>query len=173
MNRKILFGAGMVLLTTLFSGCAKDDDVSGEIKDNYLKVKIDGVEKSFPTVEAHWVEGGNYLTINAMDNGKESVTITVMNESTRVPAGQYSLDDASAYSIVSIHNRTSSSTQVNSAATRGTQSKDDSFNLKIDKIDNGSFQGTFSGTLIRVEGLNTLGKVTLTDGEFKSSIAPN
>ncbi|WP_144036468.1 hypothetical protein [Sphingobacterium psychroaquaticum] len=173
MKRTLTLGLFLSLLTFLYTGCSKDDDANGEVQENYFKVKVDGTEKIFPIVEARWVDGGNYLSIYGMNSGKESVTVTVMSEKTRVPAGQYSLDDASGYTILSAHIVSSSNGQLNAAATRGTVSTDDAFDLKITKIDNGQVQGSFTGTLIRVEGLNTIGKVVLTDGQFKASIKPN
>ncbi len=173
MKRILFLGAMLALFGTLTVGCSKDDGPSGEVKDNYLKVKVDGVEKNFAVVSANWVQGGGSLSIYGMNDNKESVTIHVFSQTSRIPAGQYSLDDNSGYSITAIHNITNNGNQVNSTASRGTDAPEDSFNLKIDKIDNGSAQGSFSGVLIRVQGLTTLGSVAVTEGQFKVSIKEN
>lgn len=159
-----------MLFVFLISGCGKKDPVTGEVKTDYLKVKIDGREKSFTDVEARWVDGGNFLEINATDDGSEWLVITIMSETTRVPAGEYGLDDGSAFTILSAHSVVDNNGQLNHTATRGTLATEDTFNLKIDKIDNGSVEGEFSGVLVRVEGENTLGTVTLTEGKFKAAI---
>lgn len=173
MKKRILFGAGIALFSALSFSCSKDDGPNGEVGNNYFSVKIDGKEKTFPIVEAAWVEGGNYLMISAMDNGKESVMISVMSDKTRVPAGTYTLQDNSGFSILAAHNTTKDEVQVNSTASRDTDAPEDSFNLKIDNINNNLVEGTFSGTLIRVQGLETLGSTKLTDGKFKTNIQPN
>lgn len=173
MTTKFLTASLFLFFTVLFSGCSKSDDATGEVGTNYLKVKIDGKEKSFANVTARWVDGGNYLEINGTDSGNEWVTFTVMSESARVPAGEYSLDDASNFTIVSSYSIQKDNAQVNFAATRGTLAAEDAFFLKINKIDNSSVKGTFSAVLVRVEGLNTLGKVALTEGEFQAAVKPN
>jgi hypothetical protein len=173
MKNKIVSKMIALLFIVLATACSKDDKVNGGVKENYLKVKIDGREKNFPDVRARWIEAGNFLEITASENGSEWVTITVMSETTRVPAGQYSLDDGSAFTILSTHTIINNNAQLNHAATRGTAAREDAFSLKIDKIDNGSVEGSFSGVLVRVEGLTTLGTVTLTEGQFKAAIEPN
>lgn len=173
MKRKILFGAVLAVFTLLNFGCSKDEGVSGELGNNYLKVKVDGVEKIFANVSANWVEGGNYLMIIAMDQGKESLMINVMSEATRVPAGEYHLDGGSGFKLLIAHNTTNESGQVNSTATDDTVAPEDSFDLKIDKINNNEVEGTFSGVLVRTQGLVTLATLKLTEGSFKTSIKPN
>lgn len=171
MNRKILL-VTMFLITLLISSCNKKDEVSGEVKDNYLKVTIDGNEKSFAIVKGRWVDGGNFLEITGNNSGNESIVITVMSDSQRVSSGQYSLDDGSGFTILAAHSVIGSN-QLNHTATRGTLAPEDAFNLKIDRIDNTLTEGSFSGVLVRVEGANTLGTVTLSKGSFKTSIDPN
>ncbi|MBE8714408.1 hypothetical protein [Sphingobacterium hungaricum] len=173
MTTKFFSASLVLLLIVLFSGCSKTDEATGEVGTNYLKVKIDGKEKSFSDVSARWVDAGNFLEVSGTDSGNEWVTFTVMSESSRVPAGEYSLDDASNFTIVSIYSILKDNAQVNFAATRGTLAPEDAFVLKIDKIDNVSVKGSFSAALVRVEGLNTLGTVTLTEGEFQSAVKPN
>lgn len=173
MKRTALLGASLAIFSLMNFSCSKDDGPSGEVKNNYLTVKIDGVDKTFAVAEARWTEGGNILSMTGTNQGKESIMISVLSETTRVPAGQYSLDDATAFTILSSHMLIKDGAQVNSSATRNTVTKDDSFNLKIDKIDNGSVEGSFSGVLARVQGLNTLGKVSLAGGKFKLAIQPN
>jgi len=170
MNRKILL-ATMFIIAILISSCSKKDEVIGEVKDHYLKVKIDGNEKSFATVKGRWVDGGNFLEITGNNSGNESIVITVMSDSRRISSGQYSLDDGSGFTILAAHS-VMSSHQLNHTATRGTLAPEDAFNLKVDRIDNTSTEGSFSGVLVRVAGVNTLGTVTLTEGSFKTSIDP-
>src|SRR5690606_15062375 len=142
-------------------GCSKDDPATAEVSNNYLKVKVGDIEKNFSNVKARWVDGGNYLEVTGSNGGTEWVTITVLSETTRVPAGQYSLDDASEFDILSAHILTNDQgTQLNHAASRGTLASEDAFNLKINKIDNNQVEGTFSGVLVRVQGAQTLGTVT-------------
>ena len=88
MSRITVFGLLAVLFLCLNVGCSKDEPATGEMKTNYLKVKIDGDEKSFSDVQARWIDGGNYLEITGNDGGQEWVTITVLSETTRVPAGR-------------------------------------------------------------------------------------
>lgn len=173
MKKKILLGAVLALFTMLNFSCSKDDNVSGEVENNYLKVKVDGVEKIFSNVSANWVEGGNYLMITAMDQGKESLMINVMSGTTRVPAGEYHLDGGSGFYLLVAHNTTNEGVQVNSTATDGTVAPEDSFNLKIDKINNDEVEGSFSGVLVRSQGLQTLSTLKLSEGEFKTSIKAN
>ncbi len=173
MSRITVFGLLAVLFLCLNAGCSKDEPATGEIKTNYLKVKIDGDEKSFSDVQARWIDGGNYLEITGNDGGQEWVTITVLSETTRVPAGKYMLDDGSAFTILSTHLVKKNNTQLNHTATRGTLAAEDAFTLDIDKIDNGLVEGSFSGKLVRVSGANTLSTVALADGKFKSAIKAN
>lgn len=174
MKRNIFFGAVMMILCSLFIGCSKDDETDGgKVSNNYLKVKIDGREKTFTSVQTRWVDGGNYLSIMATDNGKETVMINVLSETSRVPAGQYTLDDATKFTLLATHNITENNKQINATATRNTVAPEDAFTLKIDKINNTSVEGSFKGTLVMVQGLTTLDKMELTDGEFKTDIQPN
>jgi len=177
MKRNILLAATIGMFSLMSLGCSKDDGVSGEVGTEYLKVKIDGVEKNFAVVSAYWADGGNTLSMNGtiMDgkNPSEALMLSVISDDARVPAGQYSLDDATSFTILAAHMYVQGNAQINSGATRDTETKDDAFNLKIDKIDNAQVQGSFSGVLARTQGLNTLGKVTLTDGKFSLKIKPN
>ena len=177
MKRNILLAATIGMFSLMSLGCSKDDDVSGEVGTEYLKVKVDGVEKNFSVVSAYWADGENTLSMNGttMDGNKpsEALMISVISDDTRVPAGQYSLDDATSFTILAAHMHMQGTGQVNSGATRDTETKDDAFNLKIDKIDNSHVQGSFSGVLAQTQGLNTLGKITLTDGKFSLKIKPN
>lgn len=156
------------------SSCSDDDDsnAGGVAPNSYLTVDINGVEKSFSDVQGRWVDGGNFLEINATNNGTEWVSFTVMSETSRVPEGSYSLDDASPYTILSVYTA-DGGTQMNYTATRNTLAPEDAFNLDIDDISNTSVEGTFSGVLVMVQGENTLGSVSLANGEFKTGIAPN
>lgn len=161
------------LLSTTFVGCSDDDDddnnAVGPVGTNYFTVTIDGVQKSFANVSSRWVDGGNYLEINATNDGNEWVSITVLNDTTRVPAGSYTLNDSSPFSILSIY----SIGQLNYTATKDTLAAEDAFTLNITDIDNGSVEGTFSGVLVIVQGENTLDMATLQNGSFRTAIAPN
>lgn len=173
MNRKIVFGALAMLFIVLQSACSKDDKTTGEVNNNFLQVKIDGKDKSFSNVIARWVDGGNYLEITGIDPGKESISISVLSDATRVPAGQYGLDDASQFKILSSYSLFNSNSQLNFAATRGTLAVEDAFTLNIEKLNNSATEGTFSGVLVRAEGNTTLGLVRLTEGKFKAAIKAN
>ncbi|MFZ4263326.1 hypothetical protein ACFRAE_14900 [Sphingobacterium sp. HJSM2_6] len=174
MSKITVYHLAIFAFSIIIMGCQKDSSNPGEdVNSNYLKVSVDGVEKNYPTVSAYWVEGGNYLSINAVDQNKESLAITVMSETSRVPIGQYSLQDNSGFTLLSMHSLFNAENQLHHTATRNTVAVEDDFQLKIDKITNSSAEGSFTGTLVRVEGLNTLGKIVLTGGKFKTTIKPN
>lgn len=170
MKRNLLFMA-VASAALLFSSCNDDDDnnAGGVVGNSYLNVTINGTQKSFSDVRGRWVDGGNFLEINATNTGEEWVSITVLNETTRVPAGTYTLNDGSPFTILSVYG----DGQLNYTATKNTLAVEDAFNLNISKIDNAEVEGTFSGVLVRVNGETTLGTTTLQNGSFKTSIAPN
>ncbi|MBD1431566.1 hypothetical protein H8B06_01910 [Sphingobacterium sp. DN00404] len=172
MTRKLLFGVFAALFGFFVCACSKDP-VADEIKTNYLQLKIDERVKTFSDVEGRWVDGGNFLEIIATDDGKEWFTFTVMSETTRVSAGNYTLDDESGFTILSTYSLVDDNGQLNYAGTRGTLAPEDAFSLRIDKIDNGSAEGSFTGVLVRVQGENTLGMVKITEGQFKTELKPN
>lgn len=164
--------ASTIVLFLLFTACSKDN-ATGEVTTNYLTVKIDGKEKNFSDVRGRWVDGGNFLEITASNSGDEWLTFTVMSNSTRVSAGQYSLDDASGFTLISTYSPDKNKPALNYAATRGTLALEDAFALDIKTINNSTVNGSFNGVLVRVEGATTLGQVTLTDGKFNTAIVPN
>lgn len=171
MNRKILRSLVPVLLL-FFASCGKDD-TNTAITGGYLTVRVDDREKSFSDVQGRWVDGGNYLEITATNDGNEWLMITVLSESTRVPAGEYALDDGSPFTILSTYALIGNNSQTNYSATRGTLAEEDAFQLTIDKIDNGAVEGEFSGMLVIVEGEQTLGTLSLENGRFNTQIKPN
>ncbi|WP_143090431.1 hypothetical protein [Flavobacterium akiainvivens] len=174
MKRHFMFLTACIL-TLVFTSCSDDDDngnAGGPVPTTFLTVTVDGVEKSFSNVQGRWVDGGNFLEINATNDGIEWVSFTVMSETTRVPAGNYTLDDGSAFTILALYTAGSGASQ-NYAATRGTLAPEDAFALQINQISNTNAEGTFSGVLASVEGETTLGTVTLTNGAFSTSIGPN
>lgn len=173
MRRKTFLTAVVLTSAFLFNSCGNDDSVGGPVTNDYLEVKIDGTTKTFSNVKGRWVDGGAYLELTGNNNGTEWISITVLSETTRVPAGRYTLDDGTPYTILSAYGTASGNSQQNYTATRGTAAPEDAFMLDIDKISNTATSGTFSGTLVTVEGLNTLGTVTLTDGKFSAEISPN
>lgn len=163
-----------VVILSFLGACKKKDKNTGggSVTGNELSVKINGSKKHFSDARARWIDGGNYLEITANNNGSEWISITIMSETTRVPEGQYGLDDGSAFTLLSTYSLINGSTQLNYAATRGTLAKEDAFTLHLNRI-NGSVEGTFSGVVVMVEGVNTVGMVTLEDGKFRTAILPN
>ena len=170
---KRIFTASTIALLLFFTSCSDDDKATGEVTTNHLTVKVDGVQKSFSDVRGRWVDGGNYLEITATNNGDEWLTFVVMSNSTRVPAGQYSLDDASGFSILSIYSPNKNNPDLNFTAVSGTTTSEDAYTLHINTINNSAVNGSFNGRLIINEGETILGTVTLTDGQFSTTILPN
>lgn len=170
MTKRIIFACSV--LSMFITGCKKDD-ATGTVDSTYFMVKIDGVEKNFASAEARWVDGGNYLEITGSNGGTEWMKLTVMSEATRVPGGQYTLDDLSGFDILAIYSLTKDNQQLNVTATRNTLAPEDALNLDIAKINNSAVEGSFSGALVRVEGSKTLQTVKVTNGEFKTSIKAN
>lgn len=156
----------LLIISIFFSSCSNsvDDDLDDSM--NFLKVKVGGVERTFTDVSARWIEGGNFLEIVASATGPESLSIVVQSEVSRVPIGEYALDDNSIYTIVSAYSSTENNIQQNFAATRGTVSAFDAFNLKINGLNERVVEGTFSGSLVSVSGLETLATLSLEEGAF-------
>ena len=173
MKRKFFLTEVLLIGNLLLSSCGNDDSGVGPVTKNYLEVKVDGTAKTFSNVKGRWVDGGSYLELTGNNNGSEWISITILSESTRVPVGSYTLDDATPYTILSTYGTTSGNSQQNYTATKGTAAPEDAFTLNIDKISAIATSGTFSGTLVKVEGLTTLGTVTLTDGKFSAVISSN
>lgn len=138
---------------------------------NFLKVTIDGDERIFTDVKGRWVEGGDYLEITAVADASTSVSITVLSENGRVPVGEYVLDDDTGFGLLGVYSHTENDIQHNYAASPSTISLLDAFSLKIQNINDRSVEGTFSGRLIQMRGLEVLGDVVLTDGSFFTAIA--
>lgn len=170
MIKKIIFA--FAALAIILTGCKKDG-ATGAVDSTYFTAKIDGVEKSFTSTDARWVDGGNYLEITGSNGGTEWIKLTIMSETTRVPSGQYTLDDLSGFNILAIYSLTRDNQQLNVAATRNTYAPEDALNLNLSKVNNSMVEGSFSGALVRVEGLKTLQTINLTDGKFKTTIKPN
>ena len=170
MKRNVLLLA-VAFTSLLFTSCNDDDDsnASGAVDTSYFRVTVNGTEKNYSNVQGRWVDGGNFLEITATNTGEEWVTITVMNETARVPQGTYTLNDSSPFTILSIY----SIGELNYTATKNTLAAEDAFTLNITDIDNSEVEGTFSGVLVRVNGETTLGTATLQNGSFKTTIAPN
>lgn len=173
MKRNLLFLGVAFISTLLFTACSDDDNAAGSVPTNSLEVTINGTKKSFSNVQGRWVDGGSYLELTATNDGNEWVSVTVLSETTRVPVGTYTLDDGSPFSILSVYNLNSEGSQQNYTATKGTAAPEDAFILDIEKISNSEASGTFSGTLVSVEGLHTTGIVTFTNGKFNVAIKPN
>lgn len=173
MKRKFFLTGVLLMGNLLLNSCSNDDSVVGPVTDNYLEVKIDGTAKTFSNVKGRWVDGGAYLELTGNNNGTEWISITVLSETTRVPVGMYTLDDGTPYTILSTYGTVSGNSQQNFTATKGTAAPEDAFMLNIDNISSTATSGTFSATLVKVEGLTTLGTVTLTDGKFSAVISPN
>lgn len=173
MKRKFFLTGVLLIGNLLLSSCGNDDSVMEPVANNYLEVKVDGKAKTFSNVKARWVDGGSYLELTGNNNGNEWISITVLSETTRVPAGRYTLDDGTPYTILSTYGTASGNSQHNYTATKGTAAPEDAFMLDIDKISATTTSGTFSGMLVTVEGLTTLGTFTLTDDKFSAVISPN
>ena len=169
MTKKMILALSLFAL--LFSGCKKDE-ATGTVDTTYMSVKIDGIEKQFSTVNARWVDGGNFLEITGSNDGKEWLTITVMSENTRVSSGRYSLD-TSGPNMLGVYSVTKDNQQLNVTATGGTHAPEDALNLEITKVNNTAVEGSFSGAFVRVEGLKTLQVVSIANGKFKTEIKPN
>ncbi|WDF70199.1 hypothetical protein PQ465_07425 [Sphingobacterium oryzagri] len=170
MNVKFTLLIGVMVGIFLFS-CSKrvEDDMIDS--GNFLKVTIDGEQHVYTDVQGRWVDGGNYLEITARQDAATWLRITVLSENGRVTTGDYTLDDASGFDILSLYTKPSNDAQLNYAATRATISLLDAFSLKIQAIGDRSVEGTFTGNLIRVQGLEVLGEVQLSDGSFVTSIS--
>ena len=151
---------------TISSCSKKDDDVNNE-GGFHLKAKIGSKDRTFSDVRARWVDGGNYLEITGKVSNNEWLTITVMNETTKVPVGKFLLDDNTSFSILSIYTLMEGSAQKNYTASRATVWPD-AFNLEITKIDNSVVEGKFTGTLVIGSGLTTLETITVENGTFSA-----
>lgn len=174
MMKNILLSASAFLMILSLKSCSNDDSAAAApVKNNYLEVKVNGNKKVFSNVKGRWVDGGNYLELTATDNGSEWLSITVLSDATRVPVGLYTLDDGTPYTILAAYSLIVANGQQNYTATKGTAAVEDAFVLDLNKISNSAAEGTFSGTVVSVEGLTTTGLVTLTDGTFNVSIDPN
>ncbi len=173
MKRNILFAGTVILMLVMFNACSKDDKVRGRIDNNYFEVEIDGNKRSFTDVSGRWIDGGNFLELTATNDGGEWISITVMSDETRVPAGVYELDDNKPFKMLSTYSLIGASAQKNYTATDNTIAIEDAFVLDLSKINNSEAEGTFSGTLVSVEGYTTISTVTLTNGKFKMAIDPN
>jgi len=157
----------------LLTACSKSvDDDLGE-STNFMKVTLGDKEEIYTDVSARWIEGGNSLEVRGTNDGSSWVAFTVMSDVSRVPAGSYTLDDSSPYTILALHNRTENDVQFNFAATRNTLSTLDKFELKIDNINDRAVEGTFSGTLIYVNGEVLVRSIAVKDGSFSTKIEAN
>ena len=175
MKNKYLVLIIVTAMITMLVACRKKDHNIGGSQTGWgygMQVKVDGTVTHFSDVTARWIDGGNYLEITGTNDGTEWISITIMSETTRVPTGQYSLDDGSAFTILSVYSHTDGNARMNYTATRGTLAPEDAFVLHIDRI-NDEVEGSFSGSVVMVEGIRTLGIVTLEEGQFKAPIRPN
>ncbi len=164
----------LILLVTAitsltFTGCSKDKDETNNESGVHLKAKIGSKDHTFSDVRARWVDGGNYLEITGRTANNEWLSITVMNEATRVPVGKYTLDDATPFSILSLYHFMDGNTQKNFTASRQTVWSD-AFELEISKISNTNVEGKFSGILVIGSGLTTLESITVESGSFNAPI---
>ena len=166
--KKNLLMVVMVAFTSLtIVSCSKKDDDATNEGSFHLSAKIGSKDRTFSDARARWVDGGNYLEITGRVSSNASLTITVLNQTTRVPLGKYTLDDSTPFSLLSIYNLTENNAQKNYTASRGTVWSD-AFNLEITKIDNTVVEGKFTGTLVIGSGLNTLETITVENGSFSA-----
>lgn len=161
-----------VVTSLTFTGCSKDDHENNNESGAQLQAKIGSKDHNFKDVRARWMEGKNYLEITGMTSNNEWLSITVMNETTRVPVGKYSLDDGTPFTIVSIYHFMEGNAQKNFSAARQTV-WNDAFDLEITKQNNTHVEGKFSGVLVIGSGLNTLERITVENGSFSAPISNN
>ncbi|TDS07522.1 hypothetical protein [Sphingobacterium paludis] len=169
MNLGFIMQALLAVLL-LFTSCS--DRVKDNLGDetNFLKVTVNDKVEIYNNVSARWVEGGNSLEITGTRDGSSWMKINVLAKDARVSVGTYMLDDDSTFDIVATYSRINDNQQANFAATRGTVSLLDAFTFEIDDLNEHAIEGSFSGTLIAVRGLEVLDAVELKDGSFSTSI---
>ena len=155
----------MVLTTLTITSCSKKDDDATNDGSLHLNAKIGSKDRTFSDLRARWVDGGNYLEITGRVSSNEWITITVLNQTTRVPIGKYTLDDNTPFSLLTTYTLIENNTQKNYTASRATVWPD-LFNLEITKIDNNVVEGKFTGTLVIGSGLTTLETITVENGSF-------
>jgi len=158
----------LVLMTLTILSCSKDNDGPNNESGSHLKAKIGAKEHTFNNASARWIDGGNYLEITGMTSNNEWLAITVMNDqNTRVPVGKYTLDDGTAFNILSIYHFMDNGAQKNFTASRNTV-WNDTFELEISKINGTNVEGKFSGVLVIGSGLTTLERITVESGTFNA-----
>jgi len=171
-KKPFLMILALFFTTLTISSCSKDDNETNNESGVHLKAKIGSKDHNFNNVKARWVEGKNYLEITGMTSNNEWLSITVLNETNRVPAGKYTLDDATPFSILSTYHFMEGNVQKNFTASRQTV-WNDAFELEITKQNNTYVEGKFSGTLVIGSGLTTLQTITVENGSFSSPISNN
>jgi len=124
----------------------------------------------YNNVSARWIEGGNSLEIKGTRDGSSWMTITVLAKDNRVSVGKYMLDDNTAFDILTTYSRIESGQQFNFTATRGTIALLDDFTLEVEDMNEHTVEGSFSGTLIAVQGLEVIDSIILKNGSFSTSI---
>lgn len=162
-NTPILFILFLALAFT-FVGCKNDDDADGGSGNYFMKATVGGAEHNFSNdLRASWVEGKTFLNITGYHDNS-FITITLMNDSKRATAGQYTLDDASGFQILSIYSPNGG--QENYTASHGTV-WDDQFQINITDINDKTVKGSFSGDLVIGGGGATVAKrIKIENGTF-------
>ncbi|KGE13375.1 hypothetical protein [Sphingobacterium deserti] len=157
-------------LLLLFTSCS--DRVKDNLGDatNFLKVTVDDKVEIYNNVSARWIAGGNSLEIRGTRDGSSWMTISILAKDNSVSVGRYTLDDSSPYDMLATYSRLENNQQFNFTATRGTIALSDDFTLEIEDMNEHTVEGSFSGTLIAVQGLNVIDSVVLKDGSFTTSI---
>lgn len=162
-----LFAILAITLTSCSNG--NDDDNSGG-GSGTLKATINGKEVVYTNVRARWVDNSNYLEILGKHDNT-NLMITILTDAAKVPAGSYSLDDNTPYSILAVHNEMlANNQQKNHTASRGT-TWNDQFAMKIDVISTSNVKGTFSGIMVVGEASQVLSTMTVENGSFNIPFA--
>lgn len=168
-NTILVFLFALVAFT--FASCSNgsDDDNAGG-GSGILKATINGKEVVYTNVRARWVDNSNYLEIIGKHDNT-NLMITILTDAQKVPAGSYSLDDNTPYSILAVHNEMlENNQQKNHTASRGTTWNDE-FSFKIDEISSSNIKGSFSGIMVVGQASQVLSTMTVENGSFNIPLA--
>ncbi|MGV6946933.1 hypothetical protein [Sphingobacterium kyonggiense] len=172
MKTKLFLGSLICLFSLLIISCGKDDSTPSDEKGDFIKMKINGVDRVLYSTKANWSREGTQLEFTGIIGEDEFIEIKIGNTTTKLPAGEYNTDQESPFRIIAFYRVIRDNVKITYSAINQSDHKEDYFEIKIDKITNDHVEGTFSGTLIRHKDRVMLDKTTITNGKFSLTIEP-
>lgn len=162
----------VILISTVFTSCSKDNDKVDTPSKDHVKAKINGKDVDFKLFNGHQ---NNELSISVTGS---TADINTSNENThiqlaiisnaQIKAGQYELESTPTmvitYGTIK-KNSDGSLEQENWSATTGSANPNDVFEIKIDNYSKTHVSGTFGGKVVTGASV-----VTVSEGSFSVPI---